>query len=281
MTDPVVRFLIVDDEKWVRSLIRNILPWRSHGFEPVGEASNGETALSRIQQYHPDILLTDVRMPGIDGLDLIERARERFPGLRIIVISGHDSFQYAQHAMNHGASGYILKPIEEADLLDVMCHTRDEILRERDEHARSAALTDGLARLREVVDWNERSSALPEPKERTDREIGDSRIAKALAIIHREYADQIGSSNVARRVFMNEAYFSSRFTNLVGKTFSAYVAEYRVGVATRLLRQPELRVKDVSVLAGFGSVSYFCRIFKEMTGVTPGVYRTIPTEDAG
>lgn len=248
---------------------------------PVGEAVDGETALSKIQLYSPDILLTDVRMPGIDGLGLIEHARKRFPDLRIIVISGHDNFQYAQHALNHGASGYILKPIEEADLLDAMCRARDEILGKRNEQTRTAALTEGLARLREAVDWRERSSTAPDPPEPTEREVRDSRIEKARAIIHREYADQIGSSDVARRVFMNEAYFSSRFASLVGKTFSAYLAEYRVRVATRLLRQPELRVKDVAAMAGFGSVSYFCRIFKEITGVTPGVYRSNPREDAG
>jgi len=125
--------LIVDDEKWVRQGLSLSIDWRAEGIEVVGEAEDGEQALQRIEDRPPDILITDIRMPGLDGLELMEKLRERGLGTKVIVISGYSDFAYAQQALRHGASDYILKPIEEQNLLRSVRQCTQQLEKEREE----------------------------------------------------------------------------------------------------------------------------------------------------
>ncbi len=264
----MVGFVIVDDEKWVRSLLRNILPWHSLGFRILGEASDGAEAMRLVRVTTPDIVLTDIRMHGVNGLDFIKAVRELSMDTKIVIISGYDEFAYAKQAIEYGVSGYLVKPIEEQELLEIMVRAKDDIAKEKKESENRVELEANISRLREIVHWKDRRKPGP-----TDCVVDDPRIQKAVDLVADQYAETIGSSDIARRVFMSEAYFSDKFHRVVGKTFSAYLTEFRIGVAMDLLRQPELRIKDVARLVGFGSANYFCRVFREVVGVTPGAYR--------
>ena len=120
-----MKILIVDDEKMIRRGIRQIL---SLAFpeETFVEAHNGEVALSVYDEEHPDILITDIKMPVMDGLELMRRVRARDARIAIIVATGFDDFSYARTALQCGASAYILKPIEKLELIE----TVDQIINE-------------------------------------------------------------------------------------------------------------------------------------------------------
>jgi two-component system response regulator YesN len=109
--------LIVDDEKWVRHGLRFSVDWQSEEIEVLGDAEDGEQALKMIEERTPDIIITDIRMPGMDGIALMEMIKARKLHTKVIIISGYGDFSYALKALKNGASDYILKPIEENNLL--------------------------------------------------------------------------------------------------------------------------------------------------------------------
>lgn len=126
------KVLIVDDESWVLENYRLGIDWASKGFEVVDTASNGMEALEKIRQLHPDLVLTDIRMPVMGGLEMIRQAKQMFPDLEFVVISGYAEFSYAQKALNFGVAGYCLKPVEDADIQGVLANVRERLGRRYD-----------------------------------------------------------------------------------------------------------------------------------------------------
>ena len=116
----MIRTIIVDDEYWVCQLICDLIDWNSYGFEIVGQAYNGEEALASISSQKPDLVFTDVRMPGLSGLELIEKCQPLSPDTKFVIISGHSEFEYAKSAMQNGALGYLLKPVDPEELTDLL-----------------------------------------------------------------------------------------------------------------------------------------------------------------
>ena len=114
------RLLIVDDEYYVRVGIKSAIDWSEIGVEVVGEAADGEEALEMALSSRPDIILTDVRMPFMDGLTLMERLRSKMPECGFIVLSGHNEFEYARQAIRQGAFAYLLKPIDTDKLIQLL-----------------------------------------------------------------------------------------------------------------------------------------------------------------
>ena len=125
------RVLLADDEEEIRSGISRKIDWAALGFRLVGEAGNGEEALELAEQLRPDVVLTDIKMPFLDGLELCRRLRVSQPGARLVVFSGFDDFEYARRAMSLGVSEYILKPINAQELRQVLEKLRDQLDRQR------------------------------------------------------------------------------------------------------------------------------------------------------
>ncbi len=114
------RIILVDDEEEVRkSIIRKIV-WQSVGFTVVGDAENGEDALEKIENLEPDVVLTDIRMPYMDGLTLAEKIRQKYPSMKIVIFSGYDDFEYAKRAIKLNVTEYILKPVNVEELTAIL-----------------------------------------------------------------------------------------------------------------------------------------------------------------
>ena len=110
------KVMIIDDEIWVTEVIRNIIDWKKFGFEIVSVCHDGEEAMSVIREIQPELLLTDIRMPGKTGLEIIQEVAEDFREILCVVISGYNDFEYARTALSCGAIGYLLKPIDQKEL---------------------------------------------------------------------------------------------------------------------------------------------------------------------
>lgn len=132
--------LIVDDEELVRSLVIGTIDFQSLGFREVWEAEDGELAYNMVAEHHPDVLLTDIRMPFMDGLELAERVRREFPNTKIIILTGHDEFQYAKKAIQLGVTDYIVKPIKPDELSALLKKAADELETERRERLEQTKL---------------------------------------------------------------------------------------------------------------------------------------------
>ena len=123
----MLRVFLVEDESVIREGLRDKIPWEQYGFQFVGEAADGEMALPLIRKLKPDVLITDIKMPFMDGLSLSEMVKEEFPRTRIIIISGYDDFEYARQAIVVGVDQYLLKPITRATLRNVLLELKEKI----------------------------------------------------------------------------------------------------------------------------------------------------------
>ena len=119
------RILLADDEEEVRKAIIRNIDWESLGFRVAGDADNGEEALEKIEQLKPDVLMTDIRMPYMDGLTLAARVRQKYPSIKILIFSGYDDFEYAKQAIKLNVTEYILKPVNSQELTKILARVRD------------------------------------------------------------------------------------------------------------------------------------------------------------
>ena len=129
--DNVLRVFLVEDESIIRETLRDTVPWTQYGYTFVGEAGDGELALPLIRQTKPDLLITDIRMPFMDGLALSKMVLREFPQMKVIIISGYDDFEYAQQAIGLGVERYLLKPVTKSNLLSVLEEVKTKIESER------------------------------------------------------------------------------------------------------------------------------------------------------
>ena len=145
------KVFVVDDEIVIREGLRNNFRWEENGFSLVGEASDGEIALPMIRDERPDILITDIRMPFMDGIALCREVHKVMPWIQIVILSGYDSFEYAKQAISLGVQEYLLKPISSRDLGEVLLRIKDRIERENAERRNLEKLRSQMTAGRQMV----------------------------------------------------------------------------------------------------------------------------------
>ncbi len=128
----MIKIFLVEDEIIIRRGIKNSIDWEKEGYEFSGEASDGELALPMIKKRHPDILITDIKMPFMDGLELSRLVKKVLPDIKILILSGYNEFEYAKQAIKIGVTDYLLKPISSERLLEVLGNVRKQIQQEKD-----------------------------------------------------------------------------------------------------------------------------------------------------
>lgn len=131
----MLKVFLVEDESVVRESLRDHIPWQQYGYQFAGEAGDGEMALPMIRKTQPDVLITDIRMPFMDGLALSHIVGQEFPDMKIIILSGYDDFEYARRAIREGVEQYLLKPITRGTLQKTLAEVREKIEAEQKQKA--------------------------------------------------------------------------------------------------------------------------------------------------
>lgn len=234
-----MKILIVDDEKIVRKGIISILQQSISDIQIVAEAGNGEEAMGKVKELFPDVVITDVRMPVVDGVELTKMIHTFDASIKIIVLSSYDDYTYVRQCMKHGAVDYLLKPIDKHELLSLINLF----------HADGG--TDG-------------DIARTDPNEL---------INEAKNYIRKHYADDISLATVAQYVHLNPSYFSSLFSQKTGKSFLTYLNDIRIQHAKKLLLNPNIKIYEVSEKVGFSDPASFNRSFKRAEGISPSKFR--------
>lgn len=241
--------LIVDDEWIIRDSLRNLIEWKSKDICVSGTAANGKEALEFIERESVDIVITDIQMPDMNGLELLESIYLLDPNIDVIMISGHEQFQYAHTALKYKARGYILKPIDTDELFDLV----DDILLKKN---RTKAFIPTTI---EVV----------EPP----KNYHETLIAQAKIYIAINFQQPLTLNDVANQFFLNPHYFGQLFKAIQNENFTTYLTRLRMEKASELLKKPELKTYEVSGQIGYSDVKYFARMFYRHFQMTPRDYR--------
>jgi len=254
----MLKCVVLEDEPLVRRELVLLTPWESLSILCAGDAADGLEGLELADRVRPDIVVTDIRMPGMDGLAFIEelnarRARAGETPPEYLILSGYSEFDYARTAIRLGVREYLLKPVAEEELLE--------------------ALRRSAARVAERSPANEVERALlPEPP--ADSRGGmEGYVELAVRIIAERFIGGITIEEAAGELGISSGHLSRLFKQETGFTFVDYLTQVRVKRAAELLRDPRVRVYEVADLVGYSDPRYFAGVFRKITGMTPREYR--------
>lgn len=234
--------VIIDDEPKIRNGLSHMLA-RHIAWNVVGVFEDALSALEYLEKHHVDVILTDIKMPEMNGLEMIARLREKNLRTYVIIISGYGNFQFAQQAIELGVFRYILKPTNPRELIEVL--EKVEKLRQKDEE-----------------DTTEEKV-----------EVGNLLVMKAVEYIEQNYAGKISLKDIASHLYVTPNYLSNLFKQHTGENMSSYITDYRLKKSREYLKRPEYSVTEIAELVGIGNSRYFSNIFKKKYGQTPSEYR--------
>ena len=241
--------VIVDDEEIIANGLKTILPWDQYDCQVVGMAYDGEEGLSLIRKARPDILFTDIRMPGLDGLSMIAALKSEFPRLQITVLTGFRDFEYAQTAIKLGVCRFLLKPSK-----------MDEL------HEALGTMTERLGGA-EGAEQNP-DDGLP------DKQATSFIVKKAIAYIEQNYAKKLSLQEVTDYCYVSQWHLSKLINNYAEKSYYDLLNSVRIEKAKELLADPSLKIGDIVDLFGYSDSGHFSRTFKKLTGLSANEYRS-------
>lgn len=237
-----IKLLIADDEESIRNGIRNYVRLHTDRIEQIYLAQNGQQALDAIIQYQPQIMLLDIQMPVMNGIEVMKEAAKAGILPRTIILSGYDDFKYAQQAIRYGVEEYVLKPCRSTEVMRLLNKIIDEIC------------------------GGESREKMPEIS-------SNAIVNQAVEYMHEHYNEELTLVDVAEKVGISSGYLSTLFTQNLGSGFIDTLNGIRVERACVYLQQNQMKTYEVAFKVGFRDEKYFSRIFKKVTGVTPSEYK--------
>ncbi len=244
---------IVDDAVLTRKALVMTMPWDQWGCVVVGSADDGEKAFADILEMEPDIVITDIRMVRVSGLELIGRCRVEGIQSQFIIISGYNEFEYAKAALKMEVLDYILKPIDDEEL-----HRAVEKAVQRIGESRAL-----MAERREQE--REMKSLLLEYDEKNM----NAYLRKALEYVGEHYSRELSIRNVAAYLAISESYLAKLFKVELKITFLEYVTRVRMRRAMELMRDKNMPIYEVAERVGYRDYRHFSSTFKKLAGVGP------------
>ena len=251
------KVLIIEDEFYMREWLCTRIHWEQLGLELAAAASDGVEGMEMYQSYKPDIIITDLSMPRMDGMALIEDIRSKDARVRFLILTCLEQFQYARAAVSMDVTDYILKVSTDIPQVE-------------------AILSKAIRQLQELpASLRERGSAEEmgiKPEEETNR--GKPLFIQcALSYMKENYARDISVEDVAEHVGMSASYLSRQIKKYEGKSFIMLLNSIRIETAQGLLNNPQIKIHEIAQMVGFAKTSYFIHVFKKNYGITPGEYR--------
>jgi len=237
-----MRIIVVEDESRVRAGIVRLIERECPAHIVVGETDNGVDGMYMIKQLKPDLVFTDIQMPRMNGLKMIQNLKESGLKTNIVILTAYSEFEYAKIAIRYGVSDYLLKPVTAEDLISAI-----------DFHAKDIAEGEHTQLHCAKIEYS-------------------PVIESVINMIRLNYHQKISLSEFASRLHMSASYLSGLFSKELGVTFSAYLRDYRIERAKELLKDGNCYIFEVAYRTGFDNTQYFCRCFKKVTGYSTSEY---------
>lgn len=247
----MLKVLVVEDEEMIRKGIVLAVDWAALDCVVVGEAANGEEALSAVERYAPSLIITDLKMPKMDGIEMLRQLRERGNQAYVIILTAYDSFAYAQSALRLGAVDFLLKPFHDGELEQAV---------------------QTLRRRMEALEGGAGTSLPPIPGLKK----GDKSkyVLQAMDYIGKHYSDpNITVGEIAQHLGLSEGHLSHTFKKETDYTLLNYLTRYRIHKGMELLRDCRLKVYEVAERVGYKDITYFSTTFKKLVGISPSEYQ--------
>lgn len=254
--------LVVDDESTARSYVLRQIEWERLDITTLYEAQNGLEAWQIIQEKHPDLMILDIQMPGMDGVELLEQICQSKTEISVVGLSGYSDFEAARKMLSSGrVVEYLLKPASADALFEAVtrCLTRIE---ERQLLCRGQPAAQG----QESPGAPAEEPALGGGRERAI-------VQQAKEYIQAHYMEKLSLDTVASLVYLNPSYLSRIFTESEGMSFVDYIQWVRVQRAKELLTDPRYKVYEVADQVGYPNFKHFLKVFKKLEQKTPSQYR--------
>jgi len=262
----VYKLFIAEDMDIIRNTLKNSIDWAELDVIVSGAASNGKEALELFEEEVPQILLTDIRMPIMDGIRLIIEVKEKYPAIECIILTGYTDFNYAQNAIKLGVRDYVLKPVNIDELKASVKKAIDNI-KQNDENLRQKKLI-GESLKGKFPNLNQEHVSI------LDGDMKNRKIAeKAIGFIKANVFSKITVTEVADEVQLNPKYLNTLFKQVTGESISKYIIWCKLEKAACLLKDPNMKVNEVCDKLGYLNLDYFRDIFTRHYGVTPSEYK--------
>ncbi len=301
------KILICDDNPLIRRSISDTINWTALGCEVVGTAENGLDAWALIKALSPDIIISDIKMPALTGIQLIEKITVEGITAKVIFITGFQEFEYARKAIHYGAVEYLLKPIKNDDLIQAVQKALTTAPADKPE---TPVVSDSLAELKTTAiqictalnknmnianvsdttaDLAAEINACNNPVEIAEYVNGAIKafktqvisddisplVKKVIALLEARYAENVSLTEVAQLFNVSAGYLSRLLKKETDMNFTDIVARIRIDKAKEHLHDKHLKIIDVSYLVGFSDYTYFSQVFKKLESMSPNEYRKL------
>lgn len=238
--------VIIDDIVLVRDAIKMLGQWDVFGITDVFEADNAQEGLEIIYRENPELIITDMKMPIMDGTALLKKLDKEHIGSKVIIISGFSDFKYTKLAIQSKVIDYILKPIDPQDLNNAIAAAMQAIEKERPVNV---------------------------PGKGSETFTDNKLINDIIAYIDQNYMQDISLGDLADTFYLSKEHLSRLFKKETGKNLFSYIMELRLNEARRLLSETTLTLDDIAYKLGFSNGNYFSKVFKKNVGQSPREYR--------
>lgn len=239
----MLKVLLVEDEDLIRRGLRFQMDWTAAGCVVADEAASGREGLEKIGLLRPDVVVTDVRMPDMDGLEMLKRGLEVCP-FDAIVVSGYGEFDYAQQAIRLGVAEYLLKPVDFNDL--------------------RGCIQKIVARRRQRQQGGQDPSAPPLVPNIDPAAVTNRYAARMLRYIQEHYAERISLTDLSQELNVSCTHLNAKFKAEVGYTFHDFLNHYRISRAVELQKQGTWKLYEIAEMVGFSDYKYFNKVYKSL-----------------
>lgn len=264
------KVLIADDEDIICRGLAGMVSEHPK-LQVVALAEDGEIALEKAMETQPDLMLVDINMPFLNGLEFIEKIQESLPDVVIIVVTGYDDFEFVRKALQLGVADYLLKPIMEEpffEVLDKAVERLDRIDKSKkfyrwiEEQMQGESIVDFPMHFEQVMASNK------EKKHYSDI------VLQVISIIDEQWANSdLSLQSVADSLYVSAPYLSRIFHKETGENFGVYLTRKRIQEAQNLLKNTNMKMYEIAEKTGYASQHYFSNAFKKVLGISPVDYR--------
>ena len=246
----MIRLIIVEDEDFIRRGLVHTMDWLGMDCIVVGEAADGKAGLEMIRSLKPDVVISDIRMPYLDGIAMIKEALVDLD-FKSVLLTSYAEFDYAKRAIEINVSSYLLKPVAEEDLAKAILKIREELAEKK---IQKQSLTDEIGNI---------------IRQEAEKEYY---VVKTLESIVGQYDKKLSIEGVSEELGVSASFLSRRFKKVTGSTFLEILNEYRVIQSVKLLASGKYRVGEIAEKTGFSDYKHFYSVFKKCTGISPSEY---------